>query len=259
MNMNRGDAVSQENETIKPLSYELPWPKELSQGMGPGLLWSVTSFFLFLLHWGYGLLSVVLMFIFFQTQRRTPVGQARKHYVQGRMAIRRENYSEALACFNKTVEIKPEAAAVYPVIGDLQFHFGDMAKFKRAYQQYFQLHPQDHHMRMWYAGKYMEVGQFAEAAKELQKLPVAVKSEPQTANLLGVCLLKAEQGREALQILEHSLQKNKETGEQQFTSRYILAKAYLQAGQKDKAREVLSRLAAEKPDFEDVADLLATV
>jgi predicted Zn-dependent protease len=179
--------------------------------------------------------------------------------VQGRLAYRKDKWEEALENFVKAIEIKPDAAAAYPVVGDLYFYFGDIAQFKKAYQQYFQLNTQDHHMRIWYAGKFMEIGQFVDAAKELKKLPAEQKKEAQVANLLGVCLLKTDQPKEALQALGAVALKSKGTGEQELTTRYFLAKAYLQTGDKGKAQQILRKLQDDQPGFEDVEELLKNI
>ncbi|EEG76845.1 tetratricopeptide repeat protein [Dethiobacter alkaliphilus] len=248
-----------EQESREPASYELPWPRELSQGLAPGLLWAVTSFFLFLVYFWYGVASLALMFIFFQTQRNTPVGRARRFYVQGRQEYRKKNYTEALENFHKALEIKPDATVIYPVIGDLYFFREEIAKAKNAYQDYFRRMPEDHDMRIWYAGKFLERGQFAEAVKELKKLPAEVRRTPQVVNLLALCLLKSSQNKEAIQILEPAVRKNESDDEHLLTSRYFLAKAYLQDGQKETARSLLQKLEEEHPGLEDVPQLLSSL
>lgn len=239
----------------KMLSYELPWPKELSQGMVPGLIWTGMSFMMFMVNWTYGMFSVAAMFIFFQTQRNTPVGRGRRYYVRGRLAYKQQNIEEALTFFYESVKVMPEAAAIYPVIGDLHFMQGDIPKAKNAYQQYFQRKAEDYPLRMWYAGKLMEVSLFTEAATELKKLPAVQRKNNQVVNLLAVCLLKLNQAKEALQILE-SVAKNEGIDEQQLSARYLLAKAYQQQGEKEKALRILKKLEQDHPGFEDVPQLI---
>jgi thioredoxin-like negative regulator of GroEL len=240
----------------KTATYNLPWPQELSQGLGPGLIWAGTSFFLFLINWVYGLFSVAAMFIFFQTQKSSPVGRARRFYVQGRLAYRNGELEKALDHFNQALQIKPDAAAIYPVVGDLYFSFGDVAKAKKAYQSYFQRKEQDHQMRIWYAGKFMELGEFDDAVKELKKLPADQKKETQVANLLAVSLLKINQPREAQQVLEPIVKKNKGAKEQELSARYFLAKANLLLGEKEKAITILQLLEQDRAGFEDVPEIL---
>lgn len=241
-------------------SYELPWPKELSQGLLPGLLWAATSFVMFMVSWLYGLASIILMFIFFQTQRNTAVGKARRHYVQGRLAYRRNEIHEALGHFNKALEIKPEAAAIYPVVGDIYFYLGDLPKAKKAYLSYFQRNDQDHQMRVWYAGKFMELGLFADAVREFKRLPADVKKELQVANLFAVSLLKTKQAREAIQLLEPVVHKHSDVKEEQaLSARYFLGRAYLDAGEKEKSRRILQKLEQDQPGYEDVADILKSL
>lgn len=240
-------------------SHELPWPQELSQGLAPGLLWAITSFMLFLVNYYYGLASIALMFVFFQTQRNTPVGKARRLYVQGRQAYRKNNLEEALEGFNKALAIKPDAKAIYPVMGDIYFSLEDVAKAKNTYQDYFRLVPEDHDMRIWYAGKFVERNQFEAAVKELKKLPAEIRRKIQVANLLALCLLKLGENKEALQVLAPVTRKVESEDEHQLTSRYFLAKAYLQDGQKANARHVLEKLEEDHPGLEDVPDLLRSI
>lgn len=250
--------MSNENEQNKqPLPYELPWPKELSQGLAPGVIWMGVSFTLFLMHWMYGLFSVGVMFIFYKTQRNTPVGKGRKHYVQGRLAYRKQNFTEALEHFYQAVKIVPEATAVYPVIGDLNFMLGDLPQAKSAYHQFFQRNDDDHHMRIWYAGQLMEQSLFTEAIKELKTLPSSQRKNNQVANVLAVCYLKSNQPTEALQVLE-PVARQGGTDEHQLTTQYLLAKSYLQTRRKEQAHEILQKLEREHPGFEDVPQLLQT-
>ncbi|MDW7649981.1 MAG: tetratricopeptide repeat protein [Bacillota bacterium] len=240
------------------LPYELPWPGELSQGMLPGLIWAGMSFMLLIMNWAYGVFSLAAMFIFFQTQRNTPVGRARRHYVRGRLAYRNGNFTEALEQFHQALEIIPEATAIYPVSADLYFMLDDIPKAKKLYQQYFQRKAEDHQMRIWYAGQLMERGLFAEAARELKKLPAGQRKDKQVVNVLAVCLLKTNHAPEALQILEPAV-KQGGSDEQQLSALYLLAKAYIQTGEKRKARSILQKLEQEQPGFEDVSQLLQTL
>ena len=236
--------------------YEIPWPKELRAGIVPGLLWSVVVFLMILLDWRLASLAIVAMLIYFYRQRKLPVGRARTHYVRGRIAYRKHELQEALGHFYKALEIMPDASAIYPVIGDIQFGLGELDYAGKAYSQYFEMEDDDN-MRMWYAGKLMELSLFEEAAKELEKLPKDVRSEIQVINLLSVCYLKSGNTKNALNILEHIGLKETGTEEQELTCRYLLAKAYLEAGEKVKARRVLEKLNHDKPGFEDVPGLLA--
>lgn len=241
------------------IAHELPWPKELSQGLFPGLIWAVMSFFLFLINFTYGLISIAGMFLFFYTQRRTQVGRARRHYVLGRLAYRKENWDEALDSFNKALEIMPQAWAIYPAAGDLYFQTGDLAKAGAMYQKYFQQKHEDHQMRIWYAGKLMEHSRFAEAVRELRKLPHEAQKDLQVVNLLAVSLLKTNRASEAIHVLEPACKKQREPGEQALAARYFLAQGYLQAGEKEKARTVLVKIEQDRPGFEDVGIILEKI
>lgn len=239
-------------------AHDFPWPKELSQGLAPGLIWAVTVFFMFLMNWWYGVFSMAAMFIFFYSQRRTPVGQARRNYVQGRLAYRKNNYQEALDYFLVALEIMPEASAIYPAVGDLYFQLDDVAKAKNAYQQYFHRVRQDAITRTWYVGKLMERNLFSEASQELKKLPIESRKNTQIGNLTAVCYLKTDRADEAARVLEPIIRGAGKSVDE-LTSRYLLAKAYLQDGKKTKAREILQKLEQDHPGFEDVPQLLKSL
>ncbi|MBS4031744.1 MAG: tetratricopeptide repeat protein [Clostridiales bacterium] len=239
-------------------AHDFPWPKELSQGLAPGLIWAVTVFFMFLMNWWYGVFSMAAMFIFFYSQRRTPVGQARRNYVQGRLAYRKNNLQEALDYFLAALEIMPEASAIYPAVGDLYFQLDDVAKAKNAYQQYFQRVSEDDITRTWYIGKLMERNMFSEASQEFRKLSMKSRKNIQIGNLMAVCYLKTNRADEAVRVLEPGV-RDTGTSEHELTSRYLLAKAYLQSGKHTKAHEILQRIQQDHPNFEDVPQLLHTI
>lgn len=239
-------------------AHDFPWPKELSQGLAPGLIWAVTVFFMFLMNWWYGVFSVAAMFIFFYSQRRTPVGQARRNYVQGRLAYRKNNLQEALDYFLAALEIMPEASAIYPAVGDLYFQLDEVANAINAYQQYFHRVREDDITRTWFIGKLMERNLFSEASQELKKLPIESRKNSQIGNLMAVCYMKTDRVGEAVRVLE-PIVRGTGKSEHELTSRYLLAKAYLQSGKKTNAREVLHKLQQDHPGFEDVPQLLKTI
>jgi tetratricopeptide (TPR) repeat protein len=235
--------------------YEIPWPKELRAGIVPGLLWAGVVFVAILLDWRLASLAIVAMLVFFYRQRQFPVGRARTHYVRGRIAYRKHELKEALNHFYKALEMVPDASAIYPIVGDIQFGLDQLDQARSAYSQYFEMEDDDH-MRVWFAGKLMERSLFAEASAELEKLPLDLKSEIQMVNLLAVCYLKSGDAKSALIILERAALRERGTGEQELTCRYLLAKAYLEVGEKGNARRILEELDHDKPGFEDVSGLL---
>lgn len=249
-----------ENSAVKEMSaqsYHLPWPKELSQGLMPGLLWAVTSFVMLIIDVRLGTLTIAGMLFFFYAMRKTPFGRARRHYVQGRIAYRDGKLQEALDCFVKALAIMPNAKDIYPVVGDLHFHFGDLAAAKNAYQQYFLRNSTDDNTRIWYAGKFMERGMFPEAVRELKKLPAESRREDQVVNVLGVCYLRMNQAAEAVQVLSPLAARKPGLAELELSARYLLAKAYIQLRETEKARNVLRQLEEDRPGFENVRQLLA--
>jgi tetratricopeptide (TPR) repeat protein len=235
--------------------YEIPWPKELRAGIVPGSIWAGVVFVAILLDWRLGALAIVAMLIYFYRQRQFPVGRARTHYVRGRMAYRKHELKEALNHFYKALEMVPDASAIYPIIGDIQFGLDQLDQARKAYSQYFEMED-DAHMRVWFAGKLMERSLFAEASEELEKLPADLKSDIQMVNLLAVCYLKSGNTKSALSVLERATLNKRGTDEQELTCRYLLAKAYLETGEKTKARRILEDLDHDKPGFEDVPGLL---
>ncbi len=247
--------TEKKEKDLSPL--EIPWPKELSSGLGPGLLWAGSIFVLMLWDWRLAVLSAAGMLFFFHSQRHSPVGRARRHYVQGRLAYRRGNIQSALADFRQVLEIMPQAGAIYPVVGDIYFRLGDIGKARKTYRQYFHLRGNDHQTRIWYAGKLMEHALFAEAAEELKKLPDKVKSDLQVVNLLAVSLLKTKDSKGALAVLERAEVTMDGTSEHQLAARYLLGRAYLSAGEKEKAKATLRRLEQDSPGYEDTPRLLA--
>ncbi|MBS4022707.1 MAG: tetratricopeptide repeat protein [Dethiobacter sp.] len=236
---------------------EVPWPKELTPGVKMGVLWGVAVFIMMLFEWKLGLAAGIGMAVFVYNQRRTPVGRARAHFIQGRAAYRKHKLQEALEQFNQALEIMPDAKAIYPVVGDINFQLVHLPQAKKAYGQYFDYERNDNQMRIWYAGKLMEQSLYKEAAQELERLPADLKQEIQQLNLLALCYLKTGKIKNALNTLERHASKESGTGEHELISRYLLARIYIEAGEKVKARRILEKLDQDRPGFEDVPGLLA--
>lgn len=242
----------------KMTTYEMPLPKELSQGLWPGMVLAGGVFLLMLRDWWLGGIMLVAMAFFLYYQRRTPAGQARIFFLKGKFAYQKKKYDDAVIYLGKALELVPEANIINAYLGDIFFSLKETKSAQKAYENYFKK-TSDEQMRIWYAGKLMEQGLFAEAFRELRKLPAEVARERQVINLTAVCALKSGHKKEALSLLESAGALAGSSDEHELTTRYLLARAYMENKMNEKARLVLQKLEQDSPGFEDVPQLLESL
>lgn len=239
----------------KSITDEMPLPRELSQGLWPGLVMAGGVFFLLLKDWVMGGIMLALMAYYLYHQRRSPAGRARIYFMKGKFAYQDKKYDDAVIYLGKALELVPKAFIINAYLGDVFFSAKDLKSAQKAYQRYFQ-QVNDHQVRIWYAGKLMEHGLFAEAYKELKKLPASISRERQVTNLVAVCALKSGHQKEALELLERAGIVENSSDEHELLARYLLAKAYMENKMNEKARKILQKLEQDSPGFEDVPQLL---
>jgi tetratricopeptide (TPR) repeat protein len=184
------------------------------------------------------------------------------HTLQGLANSRLENNGEAIVCFERALELRPESPAALVGLGDVYARLTKWPEARQNYEKAIQLDPFDleAHQRMGDLAKLR--GEFDRAAESYGILVLLDPDNPVHRHRRAVVLVSAGQTWQAVNDYEEILGKN----ENNMEALVRLGSLYMALGIKDparraefhgKARTCLQRAHELNPENEAVEEMLA--
>jgi tetratricopeptide (TPR) repeat protein len=154
-----------------------------------------------------------------------------------------QEYPKAIAAYEKAVEIAPNYAPPYNLVGYAHRVVGDYDKAEQAFEKYIELIPDDPNPYDSYAELLMKTGRFEESIANYQK---ALEHDPHfVASYVGIGLnhVYMENGEEARETLAQLLASARTPGEQRQALNRT-AQSWVFQGEHDKALETVATMSA---------------
>ena len=161
-----------------------------------------------------------------------------------------QEYPKAIAAYEKAIEIAPDYAPPYNMVGYAHRVVGDYEKAEQAFKKYVELIPGDPNPYDSYAELLMETGRFEESIAKYEK---ALEQDPHfVASYVGIGLNhvymdNAEKARETFA----KLMENARTPGEKRQAFNRTAQSWVFQGEHDKALETVAKMSAVAEEEED--------
>ncbi|MGI6286605.1 tetratricopeptide repeat protein [Neomoorella humiferrea] len=222
-----------------------------------GCLWFLISVIFFFIWWPLGVVGIISQIVWAAKSLNSTTGKAKNYFQQGKIALQKGEWQQALDAFLKVLEVKPEVNSLYREIALLYRRLDNPEEAIKYFEKYLAHYPDDAVTKLNYAVTLGTVGQYQKAIEVLQGLPTEMKQELVVINALASAFLGLNKPELALEILEKGPVRSRKTmNEQMKLFRYLLGLTYKQLGETEKALKQFYKIYAEDTDYEDVRDLL---
>ncbi|MCL6580676.1 MAG: tetratricopeptide repeat protein [Firmicutes bacterium] len=229
-----------------------PRPEGLRLPVWPAVA-MILAFLLLFWNIPLGAVAMFLVVTYAVFTRNDPRRQLLYTWVQARRQFDRGEYAGALENFRDMEEADFSPPAVVRAIGLTQYQLGEWAEAATYLEDVPDRTPDENAAL---AHSLVELGELKEAVDLLQSLE---ELTPLAKIVWGVAELRLGRPEEARRRLEEVLAEVEGTAtleEPYLGAAYWLGKAELALGNREGAREVLSRVHEVDPDYHDVAELL---
>ncbi len=170
-------------------------------------------------------------------QQRAP-GAFGTLFLRGRVALARRDYAAATADFQRALLERPGIPFTRLLLGAALLHQGLLEQADVELSQLLAEQPANAEARNLLASVYVARNDIEGARRVLAAAPSGAAAHPATGWMMGGLLLRAGQSAEAIGMLEAAVAMEPDNG----ALRLDLVRAYLSAGQTDKARQLLGTL-----------------
>ena len=162
----------------------------------------------------------------------------------GILAAREGKYDEAIDLFRHALEIDPEHSIALQNLGSAYRQKKDWPNAKKALERALELNPDDPEANYSMGMVYAQQNDTDHAYEYLQKATVLRPVYPEALNNLGILFLRTRRPADAIQSFEQCI-RVAPTYDQAYLN---LARVYMIEGDRDKAKNVLKELLAQRPD-----------
>lgn len=242
------------------VKYRPKMPPELAGGRFSallGLFLFAISVALFFIWWPLGILVLAMQISRFVKSLKSPAGLAKRHFLEGTLALQKMDYQKALDSFTTVLKIKPEAVSLFKDIAYIHRQTGNFEKAAKALEKYLERYPEDAAAKFSYATTLTATKNSQKAIEILQSLPSEIKQDLMFTNALASAYLDLGNAEAAIAALkEKEIKRGATTDENVKLYHYLSGLAYKELGETQKAAEHFRLIYEEDKGFADVEELL---
>ncbi|MGQ0428424.1 MAG: XrtA/PEP-CTERM system TPR-repeat protein PrsT [Gammaproteobacteria bacterium] len=178
-------------------------------------------------------------------QQRAP-GAFGTLFLRGRIALARRDYVAATADLQRALAERPGMPFARLLLGASLLHQGLLEQADVEFSQLLAEQPDNADARNLLASVYVARNDIESARRVLAAAPAGAAAHPATGWMMGGLMLRAGQSAEAIGMLEASVAMDPDNSALQLD----LVRAYLSAGEPEKARRLLATLPDEQGGLE---------
>ncbi len=170
-------------------------------------------------------------------------GEFKPHYYLGEAYRKLEQWQQASFHYEMALKVDPQSAAAEIGLGRILARQGQLEEAARHYHRAVELSAEYRLMLLELAEEFEKAGRAQDAARLYEQFP----EDPGAQERLGALLLEAGEVERAIAVLQKVVAQAPTPA-----SRYLLAMAYVRAGQRESALPFLEGILAEQPEQFDV-------